>query len=55
MDVPCPLPPFYAAVLDAWRIVDGHASADFSHLFIGGPTAQVPVSNILVNRVMTLC
>ena len=40
------LKPFYAAVLDAWRAVDGHASADFSHLFIGGPTAQVPVSNI---------
>ena len=40
------LPPFYAAVLDAWRAVDGQASADLSHFFIRGPTAQVPVSNI---------
>ena len=40
------LPPFYAAVLDTWRAVNGHASADLSYLFIGGPTAQVPVSNI---------
>ena len=40
------LPPFYAALLDAWRAVNGHSSADLSHLFIGGPTAQVPVSNI---------
>ena len=40
------LPPFYAAVLDAWRAVDGHAYADLCHLFIGGPTAEVPVSNI---------
>ena len=40
------LPPFYAALLDAWRAGNGHASADLSHLFIGGPTAQVPVSNI---------
>ena len=40
------IPPFYAAVLDAWRAVDGHASADLSLHFIGGPTAQVPVSNI---------
>ena len=40
------LPPFHAAVLDAWRAVYGHASADLSHLFIGGPTAQVPVSNV---------
>ena len=40
------LPPFYAAVLDTWRVVNGHASADLSYLFIGGPTAQVPVSNI---------
>ena len=39
------LPPFYAALLDAWRAVNGHASADLSHLFIL-PTAQVPVSNI---------
>ena len=37
---------FHAAVLDAWGSVDGHASADLSYLFIGGPTAQVPVSNI---------
>ena len=40
------LPPFYAALLHAWRAVNGHSSADLSHLFIGGPTAQVPVSNI---------
>ena len=37
---------FYAAVLDAWRAVDGHASVDLSHLFIERPTGQVPVSNI---------
>ena len=40
------LPPFYAAVLDAWRAVDGHASTDLSHLFVGGPSAPVPVSEI---------
>ena len=40
------LPPFYAAVLDAWCEVNGHASADLSHLFMEGPTAQVPGSNI---------
>ena len=39
------LPRFYAAVLDGWRAVDGHASSDLSHP-IGGPPAQVPLSNI---------
>ena len=39
-------PPFYPAVLDAWRALDGPLSADLSHLFIGDPSAPAPVSNI---------
>ena len=50
------LPPFYAAVLDAWRAVDGHASADLSHFFLSEALQlKSRFQILLVNRVTTLC
>ena len=40
------LPPFYAAVLGAWRVVEGHASDDRSVLYVGDPPLQRSVSSI---------
>ena len=40
------LPPFYEAVLGAWRAVEGHASADHSVFYVGDPPLQNPLSSI---------
>ena len=49
------LSPFYAAVLDAWRAVDGHASTDLSHIFVGGPSAPARYRKFHASLVTIFC